>query len=77
MSIYHWLFWLLTRKRFCEDCYWYRTGDPFDLCTHDESGEDQAEHLVRRDVPRNVKPYACSLMRRGACGRKGKLWRPK
>jgi hypothetical protein len=80
VSIYHWLLRLFTRRRFCEDCFHYKQskdGIGPALCTHDHSGEDNTEHLVRRDVPRNVKPYACSLMRRGACGRAGKLWRPK
>lgn len=80
MRLMHWLLRLLTRKRFCEDCHYYRaSGDGISpaLCWHELSGEDNAEHLVHRGRGREVKVYTCALMRRTTCGRKGKLWRPK
>ena len=78
-TLRRWLIWLFTRRRFCEDCRWFKAARDCgpSICTHDLSGEDDATHLVQRGIERRAKPYACSLMRRGACGRAGKLWRPK
>lgn len=76
---HRWLRALFTRTRFCEDCRWFQPSRDVgpSICTHDLSGEDDATHLVQRGTPRRVKPYACSIMRRGACGRDGKLWRAR
>lgn len=76
--LHRWLRALFTRTRYCEDCRYCTIPlfvDHPSTCTHDESGEDDGTYLVQRGTPRRVKPYACSLMRRGACGRDGKLWR--
>lgn len=77
--LHRWLIWLFTRRRFCEDCRWFKPAPEYgpSTCTHDLSGEDDATHLVQRGTPRRGKPCSCSQMRRTACGRAGKLWRPR
>lgn len=80
MSIARWFRRLFSRTRFCEDCRYYkpsRDGIGPAICTHDESGEPDPQALVVREYVPMHKPYACSLMRCGACGRAGKLWRKR